>query len=162
MEEVIMGMRKKTWEQGSMSGGLESRDNQRYWYYSHLARILPVNFRVKLCCDFGGSIWDGSIFEPGEGNETRYELPLRGCSRKDVPPIAKEIFALGSAVYEMTEWKIPDGELSEDDVDMKWRRDRRPEPSVDNPAVDIIKKCWLESYGSVFLGYRGFEGSYAA
>ncbi|KAK3323202.1 kinase-like domain-containing protein [Cercophora scortea] len=106
------------------------------------------DLRVKLC-DFGGSTWEGCKFEPGEGYEIRYELPLRGRTRGELTPTAKEIFALGSAIYEMTEWKIPDGDLSEEDVDMKWRRDQRPDPSPDNPAGDVIKKCWLEIYGSV-------------
>ena len=61
------------------------------------------------------------------------------------------VFALGSAIYEIVEWKVPYG--SEDNVSSeevyemlvagKW-----PELSSSNPAVDIIRRCWAYKYES--------------
>ena len=57
----------------------------------------------------------------------------------------RELFGLGSAVYEITEWKRPFPELDDDEVDSKYARDEFP-PLDGNVARHIIWNCWAEAY----------------
>ncbi|KAK3389852.1 kinase-like domain-containing protein [Podospora didyma] len=62
---------------------------------------------VKLC-DFGAAILPegsgGSEFEPCQSYEMQYQLPLRGrADWDDIQRLNQELFALGCAIYELTE-----------------------------------------------------------
>ena len=61
----------------------------------------------------------------------------------------REVFALGTAVCEITEWRVPYN-TSEDDEDLNPRmgRGELSDLSTDGPAKDVIMKCWTE-YSSV-------------
>jgi serine/threonine protein kinase len=103
--------------------------------------------RVKLG-DFGGALLEGFDFEWDQTHESRYHLPLRGREYDDVPLIKRELFSLGSAIYEITAWKRPFGELDDNQVDARYARDEFP--SLDgNVARHIIWGCWAEVYATV-------------
>jgi hypothetical protein len=63
-----------------------------------------VEYRVKLC-DFGASLFNDHHCGLGGFYESHYTLPPRGRKHHDVPLIARELFAIGMAIYELTEWK---------------------------------------------------------
>ena len=66
--------------------------------------FLFDGFRVKLG-DFGASLLEGREFKPTFCEESQYELPLRGRQFNDRTPVKRELFALGSAIYEITTWE---------------------------------------------------------
>jgi serine/threonine protein kinase len=108
--------------------------------------LLFDGFRVKLC-DFGAPVLDGN--ERGNSSyEDRYQLPPRGRQQSELPRIAEDLFALGSAIFEVTEWKLPHQDVDEDEVEVLMAQDILPEASADNPAADVIHKCWQEKYQS--------------
>ncbi|KAI1151100.1 hypothetical protein F4825DRAFT_451787 [Nemania diffusa] len=97
--------------------------------YVHLRGAMPCDLsssnlflfdelRVKLG-DFGGALLDGFDFKWDQTHESRYHLPLRGREYNDVPHMTRELFSLGSAIYEITAWKRPFPELNDDEVDDK-------------------------------------------
>ncbi|KAK0708603.1 kinase-like domain-containing protein [Lasiosphaeris hirsuta] len=134
-------------------------------------------YRVKLC-DFGGAFLDGTRYAPVQAYETRYEPPRRHAGRyrgsrggqggfqaPPTPPmLAGEIFALGSAIYEITEWEVPYGPaVSERDVAVKLSRGELPVLSEDNPARAVIRRCW-SAYTSAqrVPGWNGTALAYEA
>ncbi|KAH7317304.1 kinase-like domain-containing protein [Rhexocercosporidium sp. MPI-PUGE-AT-0058] len=103
--------------------------------------------RVKLG-DFGGALLEGFNFKWDQTHESRYHLPSRGREYDDVPLMKRELFSLGSAIYEITEWKKPFPELNDDEVDDKYAREEFP-PLNGNIARHIIWNCWAEAYATV-------------
>ncbi|KAK0103002.1 hypothetical protein ONS95_000814 [Cadophora gregata] len=104
---------------------------------------------LKLC-DFADS--DLMDNYPGDwyGCEDRYCPP--GSERPqfhDIGTMNREIFALGTAIYEIIEWKVLYGpETAEDEVldalvDGIW-----PQISSDNSVEGIIRRCWEYKYES--------------
>ena len=77
--------------------------------------FLFENWVVKLG-DFGGSKIDDR--DPRGAEEVRYELPLRGREWEERGYVERELFALGSALYEITAWKQPFDGLSETEVEV--------------------------------------------
>lgn len=130
--------------------------------------LLFDGWRLKLC-DFGTALPynkdqnddDDDDDEEEEddgwwGAEARYVAPgpeAHNPSRRDIQVglIHRELFALGSAIYEIVEWKVPYG--SEDEVPVEKVHDMLnagewPELSSGNPAADIIRRCWAYEYQS--------------
>jgi serine/threonine protein kinase len=64
--------------------------------------------------DFGGSKIDDE--EPLIGEETRYQLPLRGREWEDMDDTKREIFALGCGIYGIIALKAPFLDLTEEEV----------------------------------------------
>jgi hypothetical protein len=62
------------------------------------------DYRVKIG-EFGGSVHEVHGFEETVSEEIQYELPRRGrdCNQRSV--IKRELFALGSAIYEIMAWE---------------------------------------------------------
>ncbi|KAH9216779.1 kinase-like domain-containing protein [Leptodontidium sp. 2 PMI_412] len=84
--------------------------------------------------DFGSALLDGTSPANDIVEEIRYELPLRGRAFEERPHIKRELFALGSAIYETMSWKMPFEELDDDDVEkMPQRR-------------NVIRDCWNEKF----------------
>jgi hypothetical protein len=108
--------------------------------------FLFDGYRVKLG-DFGASLLEGYEFKPTFCEETQYELPLRGREFKDRPPIKRELFALGSAIYEISMWKRPFQGIPDEEVEMRYAREEFPS-LVGNLAGPIIRKCWDEEFDS--------------
>lgn len=112
-------------------------------------------WRLKIC-DFGTS----SLYEHHSHDwwaaEIRYTVPEPEAHiplRKDiqVDTIHREIFALGSAIYDITEWKVPYGseyDVPCEDVEQMLMSGKWPEISSGNPAEDIILQCWAFKYES--------------
>jgi hypothetical protein len=60
----------------------------------------------------------------------------------------RELFSLGSAIYEIIAWERPFADLEDNEVDARYARDEFP--SLDgNVAVQIIRNCWDEIYETV-------------
>ena len=94
--------------------------------------------------DFGGSGLDGNESEGVE--ECRYDLPLREREEWEERSYEKrDLFALGSAVYEIIAWNKPFPELADHEVEIRFASDEFPD--VRNIACgNIIQKCWEEKY----------------
>lgn len=58
----------------------------------------------------------------------------------------KELFALGSAIFEITEWKVPYDDIPELSIPQMVYEDKLPSILEENPARDIIDGCWHERY----------------
>ncbi|CAK7226770.1 hypothetical protein SCUCBS95973_006310 [Sporothrix curviconia] len=104
---------------------------------------------VKIC-DWAGSIIKGHELYSKRGTyeEMQYELPCRGRVLGETPVLECEIFALGSAIYEIMAWARPFQGLSNDEVEQRYAREEFS--SLDGIAVaGIIDKCWHEQYGSI-------------
>ncbi|KAK1766305.1 kinase-like domain-containing protein [Phialemonium atrogriseum] len=108
--------------------------------------FLFDRYRVKLG-DFGASLLEGYEFKPTFCEEIQYELPLRGREFKARPPIKRELFALGSAIYEITMWKRPFQGIPDEEVEARYAREEFPS-LVGNMAGTIIRKCWDEEFDS--------------
>ncbi|KAK4034440.1 kinase-like domain-containing protein, partial [Parachaetomium inaequale] len=113
-------------------------------HYDMSCRILFLfgGFRVKLG-DFGASLLQGHDFAPTLCEESQYELPLRGRLFDDRPPAKRELFALGSAIFEITSWERPFQGLPDEEVELRYARDEFPS-LIGNPAGWVIQKCWNE------------------
>jgi len=100
--------------------------------------------RVKIG-DLGGALLEGFDFKWDQTHESRYHLPSRGREYDDVPLMKRELFSLGSAIYEITAWERPFPELNDDEVDDRYARDEFPSLHG-NVARHIIWNCWTEAY----------------
>ncbi|SPO03489.1 uncharacterized protein DNG_06172 [Cephalotrichum gorgonifer] len=106
------------------------------------------DFHIKLC-DFGASFVKGRLdFEADQGYDLLSELPLRGREEDEISVEAKELFALGSAIFEITEWKLPFDPIDDFEIINRMVSEDKLTPiPEDNPARDIIDGCWQERYG---------------
>ncbi|KAL5113183.1 hypothetical protein ACEQ8H_008947 [Pleosporales sp. CAS-2024a] len=133
-----------TWVIG-LAAGLAHIHAQNVFHCDFSCRnILLTEHNVVKICDFGGAGLDS---EESDGiEEPRYELPLRGRDFEARPYKERDLFALGSAIYEIMAWKKPLPELTDEEV--LERFDRESFPDVSNvPCGNIIKQCWNERYG---------------
>ena len=110
--------------------------------------LLFNNYQIKIS-DFGGAGHPETDDEVMAAYEPRYDPPVRFI-HGEIPMMAREIFALGTAVCELTEWRVPYGTSFDDEDELEWRllRGEHPDLSGDNPAKDIIKRCWT-GYSSI-------------
>ncbi|OAA66918.1 Protein kinase-like domain protein [Niveomyces insectorum RCEF 264] len=123
--------------------------------------FLFDDWRVKLG-DFGGSMIahdpEGAQHDPEftkstTREEAEYALPLRGRAYVDLPRIQREIFALGSAVFEMVAWRrVYAAARDEDERDDMYDRGELP-PLTGGVVGDrlgdvgpVIQRCWDEQY----------------
>ncbi|KAL2024565.1 hypothetical protein VTK56DRAFT_7608 [Thermocarpiscus australiensis] len=113
--------------------------------------LLSDGFRVKLC-DFGAATLKDTDFKPFQCYEVRYQLPPRGRDEVELSRMAEELFALGSAIHEVMEWQVPFWDVPEYELDGIYADDKLPELAPDNPAADIIRKCWQEAILARNLG----------
>ena len=105
------------------------------------------NYRVKVG-DFGGSLIQGhDELKPSVYEEAAYELPLRGREFRNRPARKRELFALGSAIYEIMAWDPPYEGLEDGDIEKMYAAEKFP--SLEGiPASHIIRMCWDEKYRS--------------
>lgn len=106
------------------------------------------DLHIKLS-DFAGSSLRDVYPELLFSCEPRYWAPdtTPPSPAKDV--FAKELFALGTGICEITEWAVPYGTLDIDELQKKLMGGEYPHVSQDNPAGSIIRKLWDSGYGSV-------------
>ncbi|KAL7620309.1 hypothetical protein AAE478_009303 [Parahypoxylon ruwenzoriense] len=113
--------------------------------------LLVEKFRIKLG-DFADSGLINDHPSDWYGCEVRYCPP--GSDRPhchDTSAVNREIFVLGTAIYEIVEWKVPYGPETEIPyneviaalVNYKW-----PQLTHGNPAEAIIRRCWEYMYES--------------
>jgi serine/threonine protein kinase len=95
--------------------------------------------------DFGSAAVDGDPSRANIVEEIRYELPLRGRAFEHRPSIKRELFALGSAIYEIMAWEMPFEALETDDVEKKYAAEEFPDVTR-LLAGDIIRDCWAEKF----------------
>ena len=106
--------------------------------------FLFENHRVKIG-DFGGFTIEGYEFAETVCEEAQYELPCRGREFQKRPVIKRELFALGSAVYEVMAWMRPFEGLADEEVEARYAREEFP--SLDGITIgQIILNCWNEMY----------------
>ncbi|RTE72754.1 hypothetical protein BHE90_012826 [Fusarium euwallaceae] len=113
--------------------------------------FLFDKWRVKLG-DFADSDQVGVYPSNWYGCEDRYCPPGSDHPQQHTTEtMSRELFALGSAIYEIVEWKVPYGsstDISDDGVMEALSNGKWPEVSDDNPAKNIIQKLWGYLYGS--------------
>lgn len=79
--------------------------------------------------------------------ESAFELPLRGRAFKERPARKRELFALGSTIYEIMVWAAPYEGLAYGDIEMKYAAEVFP--SLEGvPGSHVIQMCWDEKYES--------------
>ena len=61
------------------------------------------------------------------------------------PYVQRELFALGSAIYEIMAWEMPFTGLSDEGVEEKYGREDFPDVAG-LLAEDIIHCCWKEEF----------------
>lgn len=113
--------------------------------------LLFDKWRLKLG-DFADSDLVNNYPHNWYGCEVRYCPP--GSDKPQCHSIGtmnREIFALGTAIYEIVEWRVPYGpeaEVSDDEVIAALVDGKRPPLTNDNPAGAIIRRCWGFMYES--------------
>jgi len=95
--------------------------------------------------DFGSALHDGTSPANNIVEEIRYELPLRGRAFEERPHIKRELFALGSAIYETMSWKMPFEDLDDDDVEKMYAAEKFPDVTH-LLAGNVIRDCWNEKF----------------
>ncbi|KAI0410591.1 kinase-like protein [Xylaria grammica] len=120
------------------------------WHSDLSCRNLMLfdGYRIKLG-DFGGSIIRGRelSFPATVAEEPQYELPCRGRDRDEIPILNRELFALGSCMYEIMAWMRPFQGLRDSEVTKRY--ERGVFPSLDSIPVTVaqaIWNCWHEVY----------------
>ncbi|KAJ5761939.1 kinase-like protein [Penicillium nucicola] len=103
--------------------------------------LVDWSDNIKLS-DFAGSSIDGS--EPAMCASFRAEHPR--CLSTS-PSIRSELFALGSAFYEMETLNEPYQDKSYDEIDELYVADQYPD-TAEMVLGEIIRKCWLRQYQS--------------
>ena len=96
-------------------------------------------------CDFGSAAVDGDPSKANIVKEIRYKLPLRGRAFEHRPSIKRELFALGSAIYEIMAWEMPFEDLETDHVEKKYAAEEFPDVTR-ILAGDIIRDCWAKKF----------------
>lgn len=111
--------------------------------------LLFDGLRVKIG-DWGGSMIEGheSVSGGTTWEEIQYELPCRGRDFRSRPVLKRELFALGSAVYEIMAWTRPFQGLSDREVEERYAREEFP-PLDGITVAQTIRRCWTEVYDSV-------------
>ena len=103
--------------------------------------MLFDGYRIKIG-DFGGSIIKGRelSFPVTVAEEAQYELPCRGRDRHELPTMKRELFALGSCMYEIMAWIRPFQDLRDSEVTKRYERGEFP--SLDNISVTVAQASW--------------------
>lgn len=102
--------------------------------------LLDSDLDIKLC-DFQGICGDldGKVME-----SVRSFLPREWTSP---PTVATDLFALGSAIYEIATGHEPYEELGEAEIEERYKKHQFPD--IDSVvAGEIIQRCWMVGYES--------------
>ncbi len=133
-----------------VAAGIAYIHSRHVWHSDNSCRNLLVfdGYRIKIC-DFGGSIIQGreSSFPDTVAEEPQYELPCRGRHLEELPRLKRELFALGSCIYEIMAWTRPFQGLQQNEVSGRYENDIFP--ALDGfPALvaRAVKNCWGEAY----------------
>ncbi|KAF2185510.1 hypothetical protein K469DRAFT_687845 [Zopfia rhizophila CBS 207.26] len=133
-----------TWAVDPAAGQVHIHPKSVYHCDFSYRNVFLTEHDVVKIGDFGGAGLDRN--ESSRVEECRYDLPLRKRKEWEERPYEKrDLFALGSALYEIMAWNKPFPELDDGEVEIRFARDEFPD--VSNIACgDIIQKCWEEKY----------------
>lgn len=113
--------------------------------------FLFDGWRIKLG-DFADSDLEGDYPHDWYGCEARYCPPGSPTPHLHTDgTMNREMFALGSAICEIVEWRVPYGsgvEVPEEDVMNALDAGEWPRLSSDNPAKAVIRSLWDYLYKS--------------
>jgi serine/threonine protein kinase len=102
--------------------------------------LLTSSNELKLC-DFGGSSVNGSLAS------TKYEVWSRPPLKEDnAPTNLSDLFALGSAIYEMSTKEEPYRGRSLEEIPILYQRGKFPSMRKIASLGNIIMNCWLQKY----------------
>jgi len=100
--------------------------------------LLDIHGILKIA-DFAGSSVVRSAFPPSVDYEVGSKLP-----GESEPTIRTDIFALGSAIYEMVTGRPPYKGRPYAEVQMMFMEDRFPQDFENVPELQpIVEKCWM-------------------
>lgn len=105
------------------------------------------DLHIKLS-DFAGSSLRDVYPELHFTCEPRYWVPETTPPTPTKDVFAKELFALGTGICEITEWAVPYGELEIEELQERLMKGEYPHVSEDNPVGSIIRKLWHSGYSS--------------
>ncbi|KEY71967.1 hypothetical protein S7711_07113 [Stachybotrys chartarum IBT 7711] len=105
------------------------------------------DLHIKLC-DFAGSSLPGKYPELLFSYEPRYWVPGPDEKAPAKGTLAMELFALGTAICEITEWAVPYGLIEIEELQQKLTDGEYPLVSEINPAREIIQRLWQFEHGS--------------
>jgi serine/threonine protein kinase len=104
--------------------------------------LLDSTDVLKLC-DFAGSAVQGS--PASTGYEVWSQLPSKN---EDKPTKASDLFALGSAIYEMSTKELPYREKPLAEVRILYQQQQFPPVKNDASLGRVIINCWSQKYAS--------------
>lgn len=106
------------------------------------------DLHIKLS-DFAGSILKDVYPELLFQYEPRYWMPSTSDEEdQSHSELAVELFALGTAICEITEWAVPYGEVEIEVLQQKLLDGDYPHVSENNPVQGIIQRLWHLEYNS--------------
>ncbi|RKK20043.1 hypothetical protein BFJ68_g1815 [Fusarium oxysporum] len=105
------------------------------------------DLHIKLC-DFAGSILKGKFPELLFTCEPRCWVPGSEGDSTTRSIVEKELFALGTAICEITEWTVPYGPIEIEELQQKLMDGEYPYVGDSNHVKDVIKKLWHFEYSS--------------
>lgn len=106
--------------------------------------LIDSDNQIKLA-DFGGSHMHGQTTTVAP--EARYQLPRRGREFHELPAVKEDLFALGSAIYEIVAWKAPFPELDEDSIERLFEANEFPDLDDIN-CGNVIRRLWFEDFNA--------------
>lgn len=110
--------------------------------------ILIFGDNSLKICDFASSALENMYPEFGVYTyEPGYCPALPEDKVRTLSMMQRELYALGSAIYEITEWKFPYAEMSGDVWDIV-ESGAMPVVADNNIARDIVMRCWNFEYDS--------------
>jgi serine/threonine protein kinase len=105
------------------------------------------HLHIKLC-DFAGSTLKGKFPELLFTCEPRFWVPGPEGDSTPRSILEKELFALGTAICEITEWTVPYGPIEIEELQQKLLDGEYPHVGDSNPVKDVIHKLWSFEYSS--------------
>ncbi|KAF4472917.1 TKL kinase [Fusarium agapanthi] len=105
------------------------------------------DLHIKLC-DFAGSILKDKFPELLFTCEPRCWVPGPEVDSPTRSILEKELFALGTAICEITEWAVPYGPIEIEELQQKLMDGEYPYVGDSNPVKDVIQKLWHFEYSS--------------
>ncbi|KEY68160.1 hypothetical protein S7711_08348 [Stachybotrys chartarum IBT 7711] len=106
---------------------------------------LFKEYRVKIGNLSGGMVAGNDELKPVVREEAAFELPLRGRAFKDRPVRARELFALGSTLYEILFWEHPCDGYRDHEITFLFELGYFPHTGT---TKDLFHRCWFEKYQS--------------
>lgn len=141
--------------------GLAYIHSRGVWHSDISCRNLMLfdGYRIKIG-DFGGSIIKGreSSFPVTVAEEAQYELPCRGRDMDERPIMKRELFALGSCMYEIMAGMRPFQGLRDSEVTKRYEHGQFPSlDSIPATVAQAIWNCWHEVYDCAYQVAKSLE-----